>query len=118
MKIGGVRRLERGEPDLVAVGDPRRGARGIAVRDGRDMVRAQPAPALAERLLVAHRARHRPEVPAHQPIADRQEMLADDRQAGFGQPELDVGDAHVTADLYWDDRAFDAPAAPRLDRVL
>src|SRR3546814_11921537 len=85
MKIGGVRRLERGEPDLVAVGDPRRGARGIAVRDGRDMVRAQPAPALAERLLVAHRARHRPEVPAHQPIADRQEMLADDRQEIGGE---------------------------------
>ncbi len=93
VKLGGVRRRQRGQPDLVAVGDPRRGARGVAVRDRRDIVGAQPVTALAQRLLMAHRARYRAEVAAHQAVTDRQEMLADDRQPGFGEQEMNVGDA-------------------------
>src|SRR3546814_3243707 len=88
-------------------------ARGVAVRDGRDIVGAQPVAALPQRLFVAHRAGDGPEVAAHQSIADRQEMLADDRQARFGEQEMDVGDAAVQAVLDRNDRAVDAAFADR-----
>src|SRR3546814_2527992 len=73
---------------------------------------------LAERLFVAHRAGDGTEVAAHQSIADRQKMLADDRQARFGEQKMNVGDAAVQAVLDRDDRAVDAPFAHRVDRVL
>ena len=118
IKLGRVRRGERGEPDLVAVGDPRRRAGGIAMCDRRDIIGAQPVAALPQRLLVAHRARHRSKIAAHQAVADRQEMLADDRQARFGEQEMDVGDAAVQAVLDRNDRAVDAAFAHGVDRIL
>src|SRR3546814_16791920 len=84
LKFGGVRRCERGQPDLVAVGDSRRSACGVAVRDGCDIVRAQPVADLAERLFVAHYPGAGTGVADHQSTADRQKMRADDRMQRIG----------------------------------
>jgi hypothetical protein len=82
------------------------------------MVRAQPMAALSQRLFVTHRACDGAEIATHQPVADAQEMFADDRQAGFGQQEMNVGDAAMQAVFDRNDRAVDAPVAHRLDRIL
>ena len=96
VELGGKPRRERRPGRVAALGHFARRAGGVALDDRLPAVLADDLPALAERRDLAvddlNRFERRP-LWRHELEMDRQEVLADDVEAGSRQQVVDVGDA-------------------------
>ena len=116
-----LRRDRRGDGAIARIAlflDERRGACGIGVGHRHDPARAQILPGLAQRLRMAIGGGERTIAQPHDCVADRQEVLAGDRQAAFGEQEMDIRHPPVLRVLDRDQSARSAAILDRVERVF